>query len=208
MSKSIKNIAIFASGNGTNAMNLLELSNGQLKTISIKCLITDNEQAGVIAKIRNHKIFHELPLYIIPFLKHEEEPYSVAKERHEKKISKVLNIHQIDWITLAGYMRILSSSFLEDYFDEKLQTNRVINIHPSLLPKYPGKDAYEQAYNSGDTQSGVTVHFVDGGVDTGPIILQKTFKRNPHDTLQDFKMRGLNLEYQIYKEALINLDKQ
>jgi phosphoribosylglycinamide formyltransferase 1 len=207
MNSSVKNMAIFASGNGTNAMNILNCAHEELNHTTIKCLITDKADAGIIDKIKNNKLFNRLPIYIIPFERNAGETYAEAKRIHEEKIKYALEDHHVNWITLAGYMRILSEQFIQNYFDEKLNINRVINIHPSLLPKYPGKDAYEQAFDSGDKISGITVHYVDAGVDTGPIILQKKYNRNKEDTLEEFKQRGLNLEYQIYREALVSLDR-
>lgn len=206
MTDQSKNIAIFASGNGTNAINILDCAKEELFNSTIKCLITDKKDAGIIVKINTHPVYKNIPIYTIPFVKKIGESHPVAKARHEVEIKEILDSHHVNWIALAGYMKILSAKFLKCYFDESFQKNRVINIHPSLLPKYPGKDAYEQAFNSGDEVSGVTIHHVDSGIDTGPIILQKTFKRKKEDTFEDFKNRGLSLEYQIYREALVSLD--
>ena len=212
MSKYLNNIAIYASGNGTNAINILDCVSENLKETSVNCLITDQENAGIISKMKDHPLYHDIPVVIIPFTlrrnKCAVESYSDAKKRHESMILESLQRHHVDWITLAGYMRILSSDFLTHFYDKNLCCNRVINIHPSLLPKFPGKDAYELAFQSNDYISGATVHFVDSGIDTGEIILQQSFVRKREDSIDDFKRRGLQIEYQIYKKALILLDEK
>jgi phosphoribosylglycinamide formyltransferase-1 len=83
-----------------------------------------------------------------------------------------------------------------------LKLNRVVNIHPSLLPSFPGKNGYGDAFDYGVKVSGVTVHFVDDGIDTGPILLQESFVRDSNDTLESFKTKGLELEHLIYPKAL------
>jgi phosphoribosylglycinamide formyltransferase 1 len=207
MSKRHKNIAIFASGNGTNAMNILDCASENLNHSTVKCLITDNKSAGIINTIKKCKKYNKLPIIIIPFARTGNQSHAEAKYVHETEIYKALQLYEVNWIALAGYMRILSRNFLNLFFDKQLKLNRIVNIHPSLLPKYPGKNAYEQAFLSGDDISGVTIHYVDSGIDTGLIILQKKFHRKKEDTLEQFKARGLNLEYKVYREALIQLDK-
>lgn len=207
MNKSL-NIAIFASGSGTNALNILEYGLERFKNIKVKCVVTDNEEAGVIQKVNefNRQNNLHVPIEVIPFKKSKNEVYSLAKKKHEETIVSYLNQMEVDWLVLAGYMRILSSEFIDTFYDKNLEQSRILNIHPSLLPKYPGKDAYEQAYESGDEVSGATVHFVDRGIDTGTIIKQKTFKRNNGDSLKEFKVKGMKVEYSLYPSVLQLLD--
>jgi formyltetrahydrofolate-dependent phosphoribosylglycinamide formyltransferase len=117
-----------------------------------------------------------------------------------------LNKHTFDYIVLAGYMRVLSPAFLKHYRDEN-GFFRVINIHPSMLPAFPGKNAYEDAFAAGATESGITVHLVDEEVDHGPILAQRAFPRLTDDTLETFKARGLALEHELFPQVLQKLAK-
>jgi phosphoribosylglycinamide formyltransferase-1 len=186
----VKRFAIFASGVGSNAKNLILFSRENPDKFSIKVLITDKKNASVIYEASKLGV----PVEIIPF--------GLNKDTHEEEILSVIKKYDVDWIALAGYMRILSPNFLSHFFDKNLRRNRVINIHPSLLPNFPGKDAYGDAYAAKVPVSGVTVHFVDSGVDSGPIILQRSFERLPGDTIDDFITRGKKVEHELYREAI------
>lgn len=182
------NIAILASGTGTNARELLTKANS-LPHINISLVITDTEGAGVIdiAKSFSKKAF------LIP-------AKGLSKSEHEAFILKKLTHYKIDWIFLAGYMRILSSDFLNSFYDSKLKQNRVINIHPSLLPLFKGLNAYKQAFNSTEDKSGVTIHFVDSEIDTGKIIFQESFQKNKN--FENFLSTGMSLEHKLYPKVL------
>ena len=186
----MKNIAILASGKGTNAQKLLEQEKS-LSCLETAVIITDQASAGVIDIAQEYN----KPCIVIPRI-------NMTKAEHEKKILHLLDFYKIDWIFLAGYMRLLSANFVNHYYDSELSHARIINIHPSLLPKYKGLDAYEQAFASSDDISGITVHFVDEGVDSGAIILQRTFKKDNRDSLDIFKQRGQVIEHKIYPEVL------
>ena len=120
----------------------------------------------------------------IPFVKVEEKNQTKAEE----KIIQICKKYNIDLISLARYMRILSPNFVWRY------PNRIINIHPSLLPAFPGASAYAQAYERGTKIVGVTSHYVTENLDQGPIIFQDSFKVNPDDTLEKIKNKGQKLE--------------
>ncbi|HEY4679943.1 MAG TPA: formyltetrahydrofolate deformylase [Nitrosarchaeum sp.] len=120
----------------------------------------------------------------IPFIAIEE----VNQEKAEEKILEVCKKHEIDLIVLARYMKILSPNFVWRY------PNRIINIHPSLLPAFPGALAYAQAYERGTKIVGVTSHYVTENLDQGPIIFQDSFKVDPNDTLEEIKSKGQKLE--------------
>ena len=120
----------------------------------------------------------------IPFVKVEEKNQTKAEE----KIIQICKKYNIDLISLARYMRILSPNFVWRY------PNRIINIHPSLLPAFPGASAYAQAYERGTKIVGVTSHYVTENLDQGPIIFQDSFKVNPNDTLEKIKTKGQKLE--------------
>lgn len=193
------NIAIFASGSGSNAQALIEKAHLLGKQIS--CLITDQIAAGVIQKAQQL----DTPVYVIPFTRSKDHSYPEDKKLHEKKILDILKERKVNWIFLAGYMRILSQSFLQEFYNNQTHKYNVINIHPSLLPAFPGKQAYKDAYETNVKESGITVHFVDDGIDTGPIIAQEKFSRKESDSLEDFSSRGLALEHKLYPHILEQL---
>ena len=189
--------AVFASGNGSNAENILRFAQNSGGRLSIPLLICDKEGAGVLARAEKLGV----PRAVIPV----EGKGREARRAQEDKILALLAKQGIKWAFLAGYMQIISPEFLKFFADETLGVNRVVNIHPSLLPQFPGKDGYGDAWNAGVKKSGVTLHYVDEGVDTGPVIAQKTFDRRDDDTLETFRARGMELEYQIYTEFLASL---
>ena len=107
-----------------------------------------------------------------------------------------LQAHQCQWVALAGFMRILTVTFLDAF------PGRVLNIHPALLPAFPGVHAQAQAFNAGVRVAGATVHLVDAGMDTGPIIAQGAVPRLPEDTVEDLQQRILAVEHQLYPAVL------
>ncbi|TNE32706.1 MAG: phosphoribosylglycinamide formyltransferase [Alphaproteobacteria bacterium] len=180
---------IFASGSGTNAENLIRHA-AENADFSVAAVICDNTDAGVISKCAALGV----PCHVILF--------EGSKHSHEEKIRKALSAYDADWIFLAGYMRILSAEFITEFYDPAFGCARIVNIHPSLLPAFRGKDAYARAFTKGVSESGVTVHFVDSGIDTGPVILQRSFPRIADDTLGSFTARGMALEYKTYIDAI------
>ncbi len=186
--------AVFASGNGSNAENILRHAE-KYPGLQILLILTDQPYAGVIERAKKFATACE----VVP------RKGGMDKVAHEAAIMDVLRKNKVDWIFLAGYMRILSPEFLREFRDETLGVNRVVNIHPSLLPAFPGADSYLQAFNAGVKIAGVTLHFVDEGVDTGPIILQRAFEREEEEEFEAFRARGMQLEYEIYAEFLQRL---
>jgi phosphoribosylglycinamide formyltransferase-1 len=191
-----KKFAIFASGLGSNALNLISYARENADKFSIEVLVTDKEDAPVIKEAKKLGVAVE----VIPYIKTEYP--KLDKKNHEEKILEALKKYNISWIILAGYMRILSSDFLSNFYDISFKRNRVLNIHPSLLPDFPGKDGYGDAFAAGVPVTGVTVHFVDSGVDAGPIFLQRSFERHESDSLEDFISRGKKIEHELYREAV------
>ena len=130
----------------------------------------------------------------------ESKGFQGTRWEYDQKIIHVLSKYGItpknSLICLAGFMRILSSEFIKNF------KNRILNIHPSLLPAFPGLDAQRQAIESGATHSGCTVHFADEGVDTGPIIVQETVKINNNDTEETLSKRILVKEHKAYVKAV------
>jgi phosphoribosylglycinamide formyltransferase 1 len=182
-------IALLASGTGSNVQAILEaIQNGSLDA-QVQCVIANIENAAVLAKGEQA----DLPTYYIP---HQ----GLSREQHEAALLDILNPLEIDYIVLAGYMRLMTPLFLNAYREK--EHYRILNIHPSLLPAFQGARAYEEAYEYGVKQSGVTVHFIDEGLDQGPILLQESFPRYDDDTLETFKSRGLAVEHRLYPTAL------
>jgi phosphoribosylglycinamide formyltransferase-1 len=114
----------------------------------------------------------------------------------DKALGECLDSHKIDVIVLAGFMRVLTPDFVRKYY------GRLINIHPALLPQFPGAHAIKDAWDAKVKETGVSVHFVDSGVDTGPIILQRKVSVLADDTLETLEARIHSLEYEIYPQAL------
>lgn len=202
-----KKIALMASGKGSNAINILNYAQERPDLFEVVALICDQPQALVL----DRALDFDCPFYLIPLPQAKNK--KVAKEQHEQAFLQVLQKHQAEWVALAGFMRILSAQFIAHFYDEKLKLHRLLNIHPSMLPAFKGKDAYGQAYKAQVQSSGVTLHFVDSGVDTGPIFLQQSFNRDESDSLEDFIKKGQEIEYRLYRQGLekvaldeINLD--
>jgi len=121
------------------------------------------------------------------------------RESYDRQLIAVLREHNVEWVVLAGYMRILSAEFIRAF------PQRILNIHPSLLPSFPGLDAQHQAFDYGVRISGCTVHFVDEHLDHGPIVMQATVAIDPDDTAEALAERILTEEHRIYSESLRRL---
>lgn len=188
-----KSFYIFASGNGSNALKLLENWDENDRLGNCLGLVSNNDDAPVLEKVEKF----EIPTICVP-------SKGVSREEHESLLLDLIKTEDV-WIFLAGYMRVLSSNFLKNFYNEKLKIFQIVNIHPSLLPKYPGLNAYERAFQSEDAESGITIHLVDEGVDTGPILKQVKFPRSKEDTLENFIQKGLSLEHQHYPEVFSNI---
>lgn len=189
--------AIFASGNGSNAMELYKKS----KEIGheLKCLIVDREDAPIIEKWNETG----LPVHVVTFDK-VYPTYAENKKHHEQQIIKILRTYNVTWGVLAGYMKILGPDLLGYFYDRKIG-NRVLNLHPSLLPSFPGNNAIEDSFNYGVTVHGITIHLVDEGIDSGPIIFQKSFERRSDYDFETYKSIVHLLEHQFYWRVVKNV---
>jgi phosphoribosylglycinamide formyltransferase-1 len=185
------NIALMASGTGSNVLNLLNYQ-PELSNLCFKCVIIDTPQSPLLSILP--KKYPQLRCELIqPRMDLKGE---LRRREFEDRLLDFLSSMEIDWVLLAGFMRILSERVISKF------ERKIINIHPSLLPKYPGLLAYERAFQEGEEESGVTIHLVDEGVDTGEILLQRKFPRHPSDTLQDFIQRGKMIEWELYPQVL------
>jgi len=162
----------------------------------VQALFCDQPHAPVINKAKKYNI----ETFVMPF-----DKLKMTKSLYEKEVTNCLKNIEFDWICLAGYMRILSNQFIQSFYDTKLGYSKIVNIHPSLLPSFKGKSAYEDAFDYGVQISGVSIHLVVAQIDSGPILLQESFVRRGDDTLSDFKQRGLETEYKIYRQLLDKL---
>lgn len=182
------NIAVFGSGSGSNYQAIAEaIENGQLDA-RIACVLADNEDAFILerAKKFGHPAFY---LDCAPF------KTKLDGEAEQRAIG-IIKEHGGDFVALAGFMRIVKPGLLRTF------AGRMINIHPSLLPKFPGLHAGRQALEAGATETGCTVHYVDEGIDTGPIIIQKRVEIFPNDTEETLMNRIHEQEHFAYPEAL------
>lgn len=181
-------LAVLGSGKGSNFQAILDaIDAGQLDA-RICCVIADVADAFILERARRHGI----PAYFVDCAPSRSKLEGAA----EKKVIEILQEHQADYIALAGFMRIIKDKLLQTY------PKRIINIHPALLPAFPGLHAWKQALHSGAKVTGCTVHFVDAGVDTGPIIIQRTVPVLKDDTAESLHKRIQEQEYIAYPEAL------
>ena len=182
---------IFASGRGSNAEALMEFSEKN-DLFEVVALASDQVQAPVLAKAKKRGI----PTIVYPRKKGQ------PKKKYEQEWLKKLEAFPHDLGLLCGYMKILGPNFLQAYFSAEQSIYRLINIHPSKLPDYPGLNSYRRAFDNNEAVAGVTLHLVDERVDTGPILWQETFKRFEKDSFEDFERRGLELEHRLFSELI------
>jgi phosphoribosylglycinamide formyltransferase 1 len=182
----VKNVAIFASGNGTNFSAIARaVKKGSLK-VNLALLVCDNPEAKVIGRAK------ELGIKVALVSRED----FVSKDGFESRIVKHLKEEKIDLIVLAGFMRLLSKSLVVKY------KGKIINVHPSLLPCFKGGHAIKDAFDYGVKVTGVTVHFVDELMDHGPIILQKEVIINNSDTLDGLEAKIHKIEHKLYPQAI------
>ena len=180
------NIAVFASGRGTNFSAIIRaVKKGKIKA-NLSLLVCDNPKAGAIGRAKRAGI---------KVAKVLREDFS-SKEDFEAGIIQHLEENKIDLIVLAGFMRLISAGFVKKY------EGRILNIHPALLPSFKGSEGIKDAFDYGVKVTGVTVHFVDAEMDHGPIILQEAVKIEEDDTLASLEAKIHKLEHRIYPEAL------
>lgn len=182
----MKSIAIFASGSGSNFQAIVDAAQAGEIDANIALLVCDQRQAYVIERAK---------VSGIPSFVFKVKDYS-SKEEYEREIVAELKKKNVEFIVLAGYMRLIGPTLLNEY------EGRIVNIHPSLLPAFPGKDAIGQAIAAGVRQTGVTVHYVDAGMDTGPIIAQETVEISPDDSKEAVEAKIHAVEHQLYPSVL------
>jgi len=184
--KKKKVVSFLVSGRGSNFMAVAEKIISRYISAEPGILISSSSDAQAITKAQN------LGIKSIGI----ESKNFKSKDEHESEMIKYLEVYKTDLIVAAGYMRILSPSFINRY------RNKIINIHPSLLPSFPGKNAQQQALDYGVKVTGCTTHFVDEGTDTGPIIIQSPVLINPDDDINTLSNRILHEEHKILIESV------
>ena len=180
------NLAVLASGNGSNLQAIID--NCKLDNFPAKVAVVISDQVNAYALERAKT--HDIPFYVI------ERKNFPKRKNFETEIVKQLQRHNVQLVCLAGFMRLIGITFLNAF------PNKIINIHPSLLPQFPGLEAQQQAFEANVATSGCTVHFVDEKMDNGPIILQKEVTRKSDDNLESFTKRILAEEHEIYPAAI------
>jgi phosphoribosylglycinamide formyltransferase-1 len=185
MSK-IVNLGVLVSGSGSNLQSIIDnIEKGTLPA-RIRIIISNNPEAFAIERARKHNI----PTVVI------KSGGSGSREEYDQKLVDTLKSHDVELVVLAGFMRVLSPLFLRAF------PMRIMNIHPAILPSFPGTNGQKKAFDYGVKFSGCTVHFADEGVDTGPIIIQGIVPVYDTDTEETLSQRILKEEHRIYPKAI------
>lgn len=191
------NIAVLASTKGTDLQAIIdEMKAGKMPGINLVAVLSNKKDCYALehAKNQGFKTF---------FI----DPKNKSSQEFDEEIAKIFTQENVDLIVLVGYMRILTPAFVRKF------KNRIINVHPALIPKFCGKDffgksVHEAVLKSGEKETGMTIHYVDEGVDTGRIILQKKCAIEPGDTPKTLKEKVQTLEKKWYPEVVRQLAKQ
>lgn len=179
-------IAVFASGSGSNYQAIFEaIEKGEL-ICDLALLVTDQPSAKVIEKAQDNNT---------AYAAFQPSDYA-TKADFESAVLEQLHTYKVDWIILAGYMRLIGPTLLQAY------EGKIINIHPSLLPAFPGLDAIGQAFQAGVKVTGVTIHYVDEGMDTGEIIAQEPLRISSNSDKQYLQEQIQRIEHQLYPKTI------
>lgn len=179
-------IAVFASGNGSNFEAIAKSMNQGKIEGAIVLVFSDRTDAYVLERAKSLQI---------PVRSFSPKQFT-NKVEYEKEILKELKAKEVELLVLAGYMRLIGPTLLNAY------PNRILNIHPALLPEFPGLHGIRDAFEAGVKQTGVTVHYVDNGVDTGPILAQKRVNIEENETLASLELKIHQAEHQLYPEVI------
>ena len=179
-------VAVLLSGRGSNFESIYKASLKKDSNYEIAIVISNKKNARGLKRAKKFKLKN---FYI-------SSKSFKSKKKYNQHIIRLLKMNKVDLVCLAGFMTIIDPEFIEEY------KNRIMNIHPALLPSFPGLNAQKQAIDHGVKVSGCTVHFVDSGIDTGPIILQKPVKIKSNDNEELLSKRILKEEHKIYPDAI------
>lgn len=181
-----KKFAVLASGSGTNFQTLIESVDSGYIPARLELLISDNPSAYALKRAKRAEVDTRI-VYASRY---------GTREEMEKEMVEELRSRGIEYIVLAGYMRLLTPYFVKEF------RNRIINVHPAMLPAFPGDNAIKEALDYGVKFTGVTVHLVDEGVDTGPILLQRPVRVFENDTVDSLRGRIQKREWQLLPRAV------
>ncbi|HIW33650.1 MAG TPA: phosphoribosylglycinamide formyltransferase [Candidatus Paenibacillus intestinavium] len=179
-------IAVFASGQGSNFQAIVDAVQEKKLDASIELLVCDKPLAPVIARAEQAGV----EAFVF-----KPKDYA-SREAYEQEILAIMQQKQVDLVVLAGYMRIITSVLVEPYY------GRMLNVHPSMLPSFPGVNALGQALDYGVKVTGVTVHYVDGGLDSGPIVAQRAVAIEAGDTEESLAARIHTIEQELYPQVI------
>jgi phosphoribosylglycinamide formyltransferase 1 len=182
-----RRVAILISGRGSNMAALLQAAAAVDFPAQIAVVVSNRSDAGGLEKARSAGV----PAVVI-----ESKPFGRDRAAFEAELQATLDQHRIELICLAGFMRLFTAGFVQRWY------GRMLNIHPSLLPSFPGLDPHGQALRAGVKISGATVHFVIPETDAGPILMQGAVAVSDHDVAETLAERVLEVEHRIYPEAL------
>ncbi|HZC67298.1 MAG TPA: phosphoribosylglycinamide formyltransferase [Nitrospirales bacterium] len=183
-------VGVLASGRGSNLQAIIDaIETGKLAA-RIAVVISNKKDTQALERARRHGV---ADVFLDP-APYKDRPES--RKAYDQAVLEVLRKHDVELIVLAGYMKIVTRVLIDAY------PNRIMNVHPSLLPSFPGLKAQQQAFDWGVKVSGCTVHFVTEGVDTGPIIRQAAVLVQENDTMETLEARILVEEHRIYPEAI------
>ena len=178
--------AVFISGNGSNLKSLIKFSKTRKSPITINLIITNNPKAKGLKLSKINKI--------------KKKSFNFKKKNKiEDQVLSVLKKHEIKIICLAGFMKILSKNFITKF------SGKILNIHPSLLPKYKGLNTHQRVLSNNEKYSGCTVHFVNSKLDSGKIILQKKVKITKNETKNSLAKKVLEQEHKLYPRAILKV---
>jgi phosphoribosylglycinamide formyltransferase-1 len=190
-------VGVLASGRGSNLQAIIDAVEAGTLTAVIALVLSNKADAQALDRARRHGLA-DIFVDPRPFASKSADPAGkqAAREAYDREVLDVLKKHDIELVVLAGYMRIVTSVLIHAY------PNRIMNIHPSLLPSFPGLDAQQKALGWGVKVAGCTVHFVTEGVDEGPIIIQAAVPVLEGDTVEALTARILAEEHRIYPRAI------
>ena len=180
-------VGVLISGAGSNMAALIDAAGAEDCPFQIVLVVSNKADAGGLGVARDKGV-------AVAVVDHR--PFGKDREAHERAVDAVLTEHVIEVVALAGYMRLLTPWLVRKW------AGRMLNIHPSLLPKYPGLDTHARALAAGDLEAGCTVHLVTEGVDEGPVLAQAAVPMRPDDTPASLAQRVLTAEHQLYPPAL------
>ena len=177
--------AVFISGKGSNLKSLIKFSKTRKSPITINLIISNNPKARGLKLGKINKI--------------KKKSFNFKKKNIENQVLSVLKKHEIKMICLAGFMKILSRNFITKF------SGKILNIHPSLLPKYKGLNTHQRVLSNNEKYSGCTVHFVNSKLDSGKIILQKKVKITKNETKKSLAKKVLEQEHKLYPRAVLKV---